>query len=57
LHFHDLRHEAASRLARIFDMHELMKITGHSSPRMLMKYYHPSAADFAKRMRQRRAAK
>jgi integrase len=50
LHFHDLRHEATSRLANVFELHELMKIVGHSSPAMLMRYYHPSAADFARRL-------
>lgn len=53
VHFHDLRHEATSRLAEIFALHELMKITGHRSSKMLASYYHPSAADFAARMRER----
>ncbi|KJV29337.1 hypothetical protein VI06_10565 [Aquitalea magnusonii] len=50
LHFHDLRHEATSRLAAIFPMHELTKITGHKDPRMLLRYYHPRAEDLAKRL-------
>lgn len=50
LRFHDLRHEATSRLAAIFPMHELTKITGHKDPRMLMRYYHPRAKDLAKRL-------
>ncbi len=50
LRFHDLRHEAISRLASIFPMHELTKITGHKDPRMLMRYYHPRAEDLAKRL-------
>lgn len=50
LRFHDLRHEATSRLAPIFPMHELTKITGHKDPRMLMRYYHPRAEDLAKRL-------
>ena len=50
LRFHDLRHEATSRLASIFPMHELAKITGHKDPRMLMRYYHPRAEDLAKRL-------
>jgi integrase len=50
LDFHDLRHEATSRLAEIFPMHELTKITGHKDPRMLMRYYHPRAEDLAKRL-------
>ncbi|SIN85224.1 site-specific integrase [Paraburkholderia phenazinium] len=51
LRFHDLRHEAISRLASIFPMHELTKITGHKDPRMLMRYYHPRAEDLAKKLR------
>ncbi|EON17355.1 plasmid recombinase [Cupriavidus sp. GA3-3] len=50
LRFHDLRHEATSRLASIFPMHELTKITGHRDPRMLMRYYHPHVEDLAKRL-------
>jgi integrase len=50
LRFHELRHEATSRLASIFPMHELTKITGHKDPRMLMRYYHPRAEDLAKRL-------
>ncbi|HBN1678368.1 TPA: site-specific integrase, partial [Escherichia coli] len=50
LRFHDLRHEATSRLAVIFPMHELTKITGHKDPRMLMRYYHPKAEDLAKKL-------
>ncbi|WP_354678652.1 integrase [Cupriavidus plantarum] len=50
LRFHDLRHEATSRLASIFPLHELTKITGHKDPRMLMRYYHPKAEDLAKRL-------
>lgn len=60
LHLHDLRHEATSRLASLFAIHELTKITGHSDTKMLMRYYHPLATDLAarflqvKRMRPRR---
>lgn len=50
LRFHDLRHEATSRLAAIFPMHDLTKITGHKDPKMLMRYYHPRAEDLAKRL-------
>ncbi|MFM0205069.1 site-specific integrase [Paraburkholderia fungorum] len=50
LRFHDLRHEATSRLASIFPMHELTKITGHRDPRMLMRYYHPHAEELAKKL-------
>lgn len=50
LHFHDLRHEATSRLAEKLAMHELMKVTGHKSTRMLGRYYHPRAADLAEKL-------
>jgi integrase len=50
LRFHDLRHEAASRLATVFQLHELAKVTGHKDPRMLMRYYHPRAEDLAKKL-------
>lgn len=49
LRFHDLRHEATSRLAETFQMHEMMKITGHKDSRMLARYYHPRAEDLAKK--------
>lgn len=51
LHFHDLRHEATSRLAEKLQMHELMKVTGHKGTRMLARYYHPRAEDLAKKLR------
>ena len=47
LHFHDLRHEATSRMAAWFGMHQLMKVTGHKSSKMVMRYYHPRATDLA----------
>lgn len=48
--FHDLRHEATSRLAEKLAMHELAKVTGHGSPRTLMRYYHPRAEDLARKL-------
>ena len=50
LRFHDLRHEAASRMATVYQLHELAKVTGHKDPRMLMRYYHPKAEDLAKKL-------
>ncbi len=50
LTFHDLRHEGTTRLAQIYQLHELMKITGHSSTRMLARYYHPRVEELAKRL-------
>lgn len=49
-HFHDLRHEATTRLAEKLAMHELMKVTGHKDTRMLVRYYHPRAEDLAKKL-------
>lgn len=49
LHFHDLRHEACSRLASIFAMHELMKILGHRESRSVARYYHPRGSDMAQK--------
>ena len=50
LTFHDLRHEATSRLVSIFPLHDLAKITGHRDPKMLMRYYHPRAEDLARKL-------
>lgn len=47
LRFHDLRHEATSRLADKLEMHELMKVTGHKTSAMLSRYYHPRAEALA----------
>lgn len=49
-HFHDLRHEATSRLADKLQMHELMKVTGHKTSRMVSRYYHPRAEDLARKL-------
>lgn len=50
LTFHDLRHEATSRLAEKLQLHELMKVTGHKDTRMLARYYHPRAEDLARKL-------
>ena len=51
LHFHDLRHEAASRLAeKLSNVLELSSVTGHKDLRMLKRYYHPRAEDLAKKL-------
>lgn len=44
LHFHDLRHEAISRLfEKGLEMPEVMMISGHTDPRMLLRYTHLNA--------------
>lgn len=50
LRFHDLRHEATSRLADVLQAHELAKVTGHRDMRMVLRYYHPRAEDLAKKL-------
>jgi integrase len=50
LKFHDLRHEATSRICDKLPMHEAMRITGHKTPSMLMRYYHPKAEDLARKL-------
>jgi integrase len=51
LRFHDLRHEAISRLATVYtNPLELMRITGHKTLSMLARYYHADAAELAKRL-------
>lgn len=50
LRFHDLRHEATSRLAEVFEMHELAKITGHKDTRMLLRYYHPNIVKLTEKL-------
>ena len=50
-HFHDLRHEATSRLAeRLPNLIELASVTGHKDLKMLKRYYHPRAEDLAKKL-------
>lgn len=51
LHFHDLRHEATSRLAlKLSNVLELSAVTGHKDLRMLKRYYHPDASDLARKL-------
>ncbi|GAB1369912.1 site-specific integrase [Azonexus hydrophilus] len=50
-HFHDLRHEATSRLAeRLPNLIELAAVTGHKDLRMLKRYYPPRAEDLARKL-------
>ena len=50
LKFHDLRHEAISRICERLPMHEAMRVSGHKTPSMLMRYYHPRAEDLARKL-------
>lgn len=49
LHFHDTRHEAITRLAKIFDVLPLARIVGHRDIKQLMIYYNESAEELAQR--------
>ena len=50
LRFHDLRHEAVTRICDRLPMHEAMRVTGHKTPSLLMRYYHPKAEDLARKL-------
>lgn len=52
LTFHDLRHEATSRLFErdVFDMMEISSITGHKTLSMLKRYTHLRAENLAKKL-------
>jgi len=43
--FHSTRHEACTRLAPDFQIHILMKITGHRTTTQLMRYFNPRPED------------
>lgn len=51
LHFHDLRHEAVSRLVEAgFSDQEVSAISGHKSMQMLKRYTHLRAEDLVERL-------
>ena len=51
LHFHDLRHEATSRLfEKSLDTMEVRTITGHKTLQILARYTHLRADDLVERM-------
>ena len=51
MHFHDLRHEATSRLfEKGLNPVEVASITGHKDTRMLMRYTHLRAEDLVNRL-------
>lgn len=56
LHFHDLRHEATSRLFEMgtLDVMEVAAITGHKSLTMLKRYTHLRATRLVKKLDQNR---
>lgn len=51
MRWHDLRHTAITRLAaKLPNPIELAAVSGHRRLTMLKRYYHPSAADLAKKI-------
>jgi integrase len=51
LHFHDLRHEAISRLCEMgLTLPEVALISGHKDPRMLFRYVNLRPADVARKL-------
>lgn len=51
LHFHDLRHEATSRLfEKGLNIMEVASITGHKTLAMLKRYTHLRAEDLAAKL-------
>lgn len=51
LHFHDSRHEAICRLAKVFDVLDLARVTGHRNVNELLTYYHADAHELAAKLR------
>lgn len=51
LHFHDTRHEAATRLSKkLANVLELSAVTGHRSLASLKRYYNPTALELAAKL-------
>jgi integrase len=51
LRFHDLRHEATTRLfEKGLNLMEVASITGHKDLRMLRRYTHLTAEDLARKL-------
>jgi integrase len=51
LRFHDLRHEASTRLfEKGLNIMEVASITGHKDLRMLRRYTHLKAKDLARKL-------
>jgi integrase len=50
LHFHDARHEAATRLARRIDVLDLARMMGVRDLRTLQVYYNATASEIAQRL-------
>ena len=51
LRFHDLRHEAASRLAPHMTVQDLAKVMGWKTLKMALRYYHPTDEELIRLVR------
>jgi len=51
LRFHDTRHEALTRLARVLPVLDLARMTGHKNLNELLTYYEASGEELAERLR------
>lgn len=56
LHFHDLRHEATSRLAKVYDIRQLAKVGGWRDLNTLARYYNPTADELVAQLRRHEAS-
>lgn len=56
LHFHDTRHEATSRLAKIYDIKQLALVGGWRDLNTLARYYNPTADELVQKMRRHEAS-
>ncbi len=57
LHFHDLRHEATSRLAKVYDIRQLAKVGGWRDLNTLARYYNPTADELVERLRKHESSR
>lgn len=56
LHFHDLRHEATSRLAKVYDIRQLAKVGGWRDLNTLARYYNPTSDELVEKLRRHEQA-
>ncbi|WP_282243641.1 site-specific integrase [Stenotrophomonas sp. PS02300] len=54
---HDLRHTRITELANLLPLHKVMRISGHKTSQMLMRYYNPKVDDLARDLAQAEQAK
>jgi integrase len=47
---HDIRHTRTTEIGQHLSIQETARLTGHSDPRTLMRYFHPTAADMGRKL-------